>query len=91
MSDGDATLNICPSFLLVPAALEDMARVLMTSETDPSQTNSKKSNPARNTAEALVDATFTALVKEGDVANFFDATAVADTNLMMMKLERLAC
>lgn len=39
--DGKAVLNIRPSFLLVPAALEDTAQVLMTSETDPSKTNSR--------------------------------------------------
>ena len=37
--DGAATLNISPTFFLVPAALEDTARVLMASETDPSQAN----------------------------------------------------
>jgi HK97 family phage prohead protease len=54
--DGAATLNIAPSFFLVPAALEDTARVLMASETDPAQTNSKKPNPVRNAAEVIVDA-----------------------------------
>ena len=54
--DGDATLNISPSLLLVPAALEDTARVLMASETDPSQANSRKPNPVRNAAEIIVDA-----------------------------------
>lgn len=54
--DGIATLNISPSFLLVPAALEDTAKVLMASETDPAQTNSKKPNPVRNAAEVIVDA-----------------------------------
>lgn len=54
--DGKATLNISPSFFLVPAALEDTARVLMVSETDPSKTNSKHPNPVRNAAEVVVDA-----------------------------------
>lgn len=54
--DGEATLNISPSFFLVPAALEDTARVLMASETDPSQANSRKPNPVRNAAEIIVDA-----------------------------------
>jgi HK97 family phage prohead protease len=54
--DGVATLNIRPSYLIVPAALEDIATVLMTSETDPSQTNSRKPNPVRNAAEIIVDA-----------------------------------
>jgi len=53
---GAVTLNISPSYFLVPAALEDTARVLMASETDPSQTNSKKPNPVRNAAEIIVDA-----------------------------------
>lgn len=54
--DGKATLNISPAFFLVPAALEDTARVLMVSETDPSQANSKKPNAVRNAAEVIVDA-----------------------------------
>lgn len=40
----------------MPAALEDIARVLMASETDFSQANSKKPNPVRNAAEIVVDA-----------------------------------
>lgn len=54
--DGKATLNIRPSFLIVPAAQEDTARVLMTSETDPSKTNSRVPNPVRGAAEIIVDA-----------------------------------
>ncbi len=54
--DGVATLNISPSFFLVPAALEDTARVLMVSETDPSKTNSRIPNPVRGAAEIIVDA-----------------------------------
>lgn len=54
--DGKATLNIPPSFFLVPAALEDTARVLMVSETDPSKTNSRIPNPVRSAAEVVVDA-----------------------------------
>ncbi len=54
--DGKATLNIRPSFLIVPAAQEDTARVLMTSETDPSKTNSRMPNPVRGAAEIIVDA-----------------------------------
>jgi len=54
--DGVATLNISPTFLLVPAALEDTAKILMMSETDPSQANSRKPNPVRNAAEIIVDA-----------------------------------
>ncbi len=54
--DGKATLNIRPTYLLVPAAQEDTARVLMSSETDPSQANSRKPNPVRGAAEIIVDA-----------------------------------
>lgn len=54
--DGKATLNIPPSFFLVPAALEDTAKVLMMSETDPSKTNSRIPNPVRSAAEVIVDA-----------------------------------
>lgn len=54
--DGAATLNIAPSFFLVPAALEDTARVLMASETDPSQSNSRKPNPVRGAFNVIVDA-----------------------------------
>ena len=54
--DGVATLNISPSFFLVPAALEDKARVLMVSETDPSKPNSRVPNPVRGAAEIIVDA-----------------------------------
>ena len=53
---GKATLNIAPSFLIVPVALEDTARVLMASETDPSKTNSRVPNPVRNAAEIVTDA-----------------------------------
>lgn len=54
--DGKAVLNIRPKFLLIPAALEDTARVLMSSETDPSKTNSRVPNPVRSAAEIVVDA-----------------------------------
>ena len=54
--DGKAVLNIRPSYLIVPAAQEDTARVLMTSETDPSKTNSRVPNPVRSAAEVIVDA-----------------------------------
>nr|BDD46846.1 hypothetical protein 12 [bacterium] len=55
-SSGNATLNIRPSIIIVPAALEDTARVLMTSETDPSKQNSRIPNPVRGAAEIIVDA-----------------------------------
>ena len=54
--DGKAVLNIRPTYLIVPAAQEDTARVLMTSETDPSKTNSRVPNPVRSAAEVIVDA-----------------------------------
>ena len=54
--DGKAVLNIRPSYLIVPGAQEDTARVLMTSETDPSKTNSRVPNPVRSAAEVIVDA-----------------------------------
>ena len=54
--DGAATLNIRPQYLLVPAALEDTARVLMASETDPASTNSRVPNPVRGSLEIIVDA-----------------------------------
>jgi len=53
---GNANLNIRPSLLVIPAALEDTARLLMTSETDPSQTNSRVINLVRNSLEIIVDA-----------------------------------
>jgi len=54
--DGVATLNIRPAYLIVPAALEDTARVLMASETDPASTNSRVPNPVRGLLEIVVDA-----------------------------------
>ena len=54
--DGSATLNIRTNYLLVPAALEDTARVLMASETDPASTNSRVPNPVRDSHEIIVDA-----------------------------------
>lgn len=53
---GNANLNIRPSLLIIPASLEDTARLLMTSETDPSQTNSRVPNLVRNSLEIIVDA-----------------------------------
>ena len=55
-ASGNATLNIRPNLLIVPAALEDTARVLMASETDPSQSNSRKPNPVRGAFNVIVDA-----------------------------------
>jgi hypothetical protein len=53
---GNTNLNIRPSLLIIPAALEDTARLLMTSETDPAQTNSRVPNLVRNSLEIIVDA-----------------------------------
>ncbi len=53
---GNANLNIRPSLLIIPAALEDTARLLMTSETDPAQTNSRVPNLVRNSLEIITDA-----------------------------------
>lgn len=56
-SSGNATLNITPSYLLVPRALEDTANVLMSAENDPSiTTRNGKPNPQRNLAEVVSDA-----------------------------------
>lgn len=48
-------LNIKPKFILVPTILEDSTRVLLTSETDPTQNNSKVPNPIRNILEIITD------------------------------------
>ena len=48
-------LNIRPSYFLVPLALEDTANVLMSSETNPAQTNSRVPNPVRNLATVVAD------------------------------------
>ncbi len=53
---GNAVLNIAPSLFLIPVALEDTARVLMNSETDPAKTNSRVPNPVRGAAEIVTDA-----------------------------------
>lgn len=49
------SLNIRPTKLVVPVALEDVALVLMASETDPSQSNSRKPNPVMSMAEVIAD------------------------------------
>lgn len=56
--DGDATLNIRPSFLLTPVEKVDTAAVLMSSETDPDQANSRVRNLAtvNGALEVLADA-----------------------------------
>ena len=56
--DGDATLNIRPSFLLTPVDIVDTAAVLMASETNPDQANSRVRNLAtvNGALEVLADA-----------------------------------
>lgn len=56
--DGEATLNIRPSFLLTPVEKVDTAAVLMSSETDPDQANSRVRNLAtvNGALEVLADA-----------------------------------
>ncbi|MEE9452556.1 MAG: prohead protease/major capsid protein fusion protein [Gammaproteobacteria bacterium] len=49
------TLNIRPSFLVVPVALEGQANVLMNSETDPEQGNSGVPNAVRGLAQVIAD------------------------------------
>lgn len=51
----DAYLNLRATHLVVPVALEDVARTFVASETDPSQSNSKKPNIHRGTLEVIVD------------------------------------
>ncbi len=55
-SSGNAVLNIAPTYLLAPVALEDTANVLMSSETDFSSGNSRKPNPLRNAFDVITDA-----------------------------------
>lgn len=53
---GKETLNIAPSFLLVPAALETEADKLLQSLADPSSNNSGVANVFRNSLTPVVDA-----------------------------------
>ena len=53
--DGNDSLDIRPAIFLVPVALEDTANVLVASETDPNQANSRKPNPIRGFAEVVSD------------------------------------
>lgn len=54
-STDDAYLNIQPDILLVPVALEDTARTLIASETDPGQSNSRKPNIHKDTLTVIAD------------------------------------
>lgn len=51
-------LNIRPQFILAPVALEDKIKVLLASETNPTQTNPLVPNPIRGLVEVLTDARF---------------------------------
>lgn len=53
--DGNDYLDIRPQSFVVPVALEDTANVLVASETDPGQANSRKPNPIRGFAEVVSD------------------------------------
>lgn len=53
--DGNDALDIRPAIILGPVALEDTLNVLMASETDPAQSNSKKPNAVRNAAMVVTD------------------------------------
>jgi len=53
---GEATLNISPKFLLVPAALETDASQFMRSESDLSSSNSGVANVFRNSYSVIIDA-----------------------------------
>ncbi len=54
-STEDEYLDIIPDILLVPVALEDVARTLIASETDPAQSNSRKPNIHQGTLTVIAD------------------------------------
>jgi len=53
--DNNDVLDIRPKYILGPVALEDTLSVLMRSETDPAQANSRKPNAVRNAAQVITD------------------------------------
>ncbi len=53
--NGNDFLNIAPSILVVPVALEDAANTLMASQTDPAQSNSRKPNIFQNAFTVISD------------------------------------
>lgn len=53
--NGNDFLNIAPSLLVVPVALEDAANTLMASQTDPAQSNSRKPNIYQNAFTVISD------------------------------------
>lgn len=72
--DGESSLNIRPRFLLVPAALEDTANVLMASEFSPGETQ-RVPNSVRNMATVvsesrLDDASATAFYLAADPSSY---------------------
>ena len=56
----DEVLDIRAAYLVVPVALEDKAKTLIASETDPDQANSGKPNIHRNTLSVISDPTLDA-------------------------------
>ena len=56
----DELLDIRAAYLVVPVALEDKARTLIASETDPDQANSRNPNIHRNTLSVISDPTLDA-------------------------------
>jgi len=53
--DGDATLNVAPKYLLVPAALEASANQLINSTVDPTASKGHATNPVAGMAEVIAD------------------------------------
>lgn len=80
--DGTATLNIRPSFLITPVEIVDTAAVLMSSETNPDQQNSRVKNLATVNgaldviADARLDAASTTAWYLAADANAFDTIEV---------------
>lgn len=54
--DGAASLNIRPSFLLTPVAIESAAKAYLGAEFDPAYTDKNVPNPIRNMVEVIADA-----------------------------------
>ena len=48
-------IGLTPSILLTPVALEDSARTIISSQSDPAKSNSRTANPVQNMATALSD------------------------------------
>ena len=84
--DGKAVLNIRPKYVIAPVALEDTINVLLASETDPAQSNSRKPNVVRNMVQPVYDARLdeasaSAFYFSAD-PHMFDAIGVAYLNGM---------